>query len=94
MLDIDQVLCLLNNKCFGFSLDLPSRHMGYIVYRFSSSGISRAINVNGCEPGLYAVLIAWIGDRELAVRSVTEPNGSEDIPIPSTQARFFSFVFL
>ena len=50
--------------------------------------------VNECEPGLYAALIKFIRDRGLAVRSVAELYGSGDVPTLSTQAKFYSFVFL
>ena len=55
---------------------------------------SHRVIVNECEPGLYAAMVAWIRDRGLAVRSIIEPCGSEYVPTLSTQARFFSFVFL
>ena len=60
---------------------------GEVVY-------SRRVVVNECEPGLYAALIKWIRDRGFAVRSVTEPHQSGDVPALSTQARFYSFIFL
>src|SRR5882757_7147045 len=60
---------------------------GEVVY-------SRRVLVNECEPGLYAALIKWIRDRGVAVRSVTEPYHSGDVPALSTQARFYSFIFL
>ena len=55
---------------------------------------SRKVVVNECEPRLYAALIKWIRDRGLAVRGVTEPYDPGDVPTLSTQARFYSFVFL
>src|SRR5258706_16401597 len=60
---------------------------GEVVY-------SRRVVVNNCEPGLYAALIKWIHDRGFAVRRVTEPYHSGDIPALSTWARFYSFIFL
>jgi len=55
---------------------------------------SRRIVVNKCEPSLYAALIKWIRDKGFAVRSITEPYQSEDVPALSTHARFYSFIFL
>ncbi len=55
---------------------------------------SHWVIINECEPGLYAMLIRYIRDRGLAVRSVTEPYGSGDVPTLSTQAKFYSFIFL
>jgi len=60
---------------------------GEVVY-------SRRVLVNECEPGLYAALIKWIRDRGFAVWSVTELYHSGDVPALSTQARFYSFIFL
>jgi len=60
---------------------------GEVVY-------SCRVVVNECEPHLYAALIKWIRDRGLAVRGVTEPYDPGDVPTLSTQARFYSFVFL
>jgi len=55
---------------------------------------SRKVIVSKCEPGLYDVLIEWIRNRGLPVRSVTDPDESGDIPTLSTQATFYSFVFV
>lgn len=55
---------------------------------------SNRVVINECEPGLYAALIKYIRDRGLVVRSVTEPYGSGDVPTLSTQAKFYSFIFL
>lgn len=55
---------------------------------------SRKVTVNECEPGLYDALIEWIRNRGFPVRSVTEPDESGGVPTLSTQATFYSFVFL
>jgi len=60
---------------------------GEVVY-------SHRVVINECEPGLYAALIKYIHDQGLAVKSVMEPYGSGDVPMLSTQAKFYSFIFL
>jgi len=55
---------------------------------------SHRVVINECEPGLYAALIKYICDWGLAVKSVMEPYGSGDVPMLSTQAKFYSFIFL
>ena len=70
-----------------------------IIHANTSTGsrevvYSNRVVINECEPGLYAVLINCICDRGLAVRSMTEPNGLGDVLTLSTQAKFYSFIFL
>ncbi len=54
-----------------------------MVNMSTGSGVlvcSHKITVNECKPGLYDVLIEWICNRGLPVRSVTEPDESGDVP--------------